>query len=114
MAQRAAEDLGLTEHTMTPEERGVWFEKGLAERGFVGIDNACSLGKCHKDDEHFILVTDGLVIYRNYAAEFFTASEDQAIEERWDWFKFDFIQLDELMKYQEYIKNQELVRKPKK
>ena len=38
-------------------------EQGLAARGFVGIEGMDSMGECHKDEKHFILRTDGLIIY---------------------------------------------------
>lgn len=37
--------------------------EGLGTRGFTGLDQICNMGQCHKDNEHFVLVTDGLVIY---------------------------------------------------
>ena len=45
--------------TMTSEE----LEAGLAARGFTGMEGMDSMGKCHKDEKHFILRTDGLIIY---------------------------------------------------
>lgn len=48
------------EIVMTSEE----LEKGLEERGFVGIEDIDSMGECHKD-QHYILRTDGLIIYSN-------------------------------------------------
>ncbi len=44
---------------MTSEE----LEAGLAARGFTGMEEMDSMGKCHKDGKHFILRTDGLIIY---------------------------------------------------
>lgn len=38
-------------------------EKHLNKMGFVGIDEIYSMGKCHKDNKHYILMTDGLIIY---------------------------------------------------
>ena len=46
---------------MTYEE----LEKGLVDRGFVGIDGVDSMGDCHKDNKHYVLRTDGLIIYSN-------------------------------------------------
>ncbi len=37
--------------------------EGLKARGFVGIDKIDSMGECHKDEKHYVLLTDGLVIY---------------------------------------------------
>lgn len=44
---------------MTSDE----LEAGLAKRGFVGIEGMDSMGECHLGEKHFILRTDGLVIY---------------------------------------------------
>ena len=38
---------------------------GLRDRGFDNIDGICNEGTCNKDDKHFILYTDGLIIYSN-------------------------------------------------
>lgn len=39
---------------------------GLKLRGFVGTDKICNKGGCHNEFNcHFILLTDGLVIYSN-------------------------------------------------
>ncbi len=46
---------------MTYEE----LEKGLADRGFVGINGIDNMGECHKDEKHYVLRTDGLIIYSN-------------------------------------------------
>lgn len=40
-------------------------EEGLKSRGFVGIEGMDSMGECHKDEKHFVLRTDGLIIYSN-------------------------------------------------
>jgi hypothetical protein len=37
----------------------------LANRGFIGINNICSMRHCHKDNKHFLLLTDGIIIYSN-------------------------------------------------
>lgn len=97
MCQRAAEDLEIAYYTMTPKERCEWFDAGLAERGFVGIDNACSRGKCHKDEKHYVLVTDGLIIYSTCYHWDQPSPED--VVERWDWFDFCFDCLDGLMQH---------------
>lgn len=44
---------------MTYEE----LEKGLRDRGFVGISEMCSMGHCHLNEQHYVLLTDGLIIY---------------------------------------------------
>jgi len=40
--------------------------EGLKTRGFQDTEGICNRGHCHKDEMHFILVTDGLVIYSNF------------------------------------------------
>ena len=42
------------------------FINGLKERGFQYTEDVCICGGCHKDEMHFILLTDGLVIYSNF------------------------------------------------
>jgi hypothetical protein len=39
---------------------------GLKKRGFQNTESICSKGHCHFDEKHFILLTDGLVIYSNF------------------------------------------------
>jgi hypothetical protein len=39
---------------------------GLKSRGFSYTEDICNMGGCHKDEMHFILLTDGLVIYSNF------------------------------------------------
>jgi len=41
-------------------------ENGLKLRGFEGVEEISSKGQCSKNDRHFILFTDGLVIYSNF------------------------------------------------
>lgn len=38
-------------------------ETGLKARGFIGIEGINGMGNCHKNEQHYILTTDGLVIY---------------------------------------------------
>ena len=38
-------------------------EDGLRYRGFIGIEGMEYMGKCHKDEQHYILLTDGVVTY---------------------------------------------------
>lgn len=38
-------------------------ENGLKTRGFTGIEGMDSMGECHKNEKHYILRTDGLIIY---------------------------------------------------
>ena len=40
--------------------------EGLKERGFQYTEDICNRGGCHYDEMHFILVTDGLIIYSNF------------------------------------------------
>lgn len=42
------------------------FINGLKSRGFQHIEDVCNMGGCHIDERHFILLTDGLVIYSNF------------------------------------------------
>jgi hypothetical protein len=42
------------------------FIEGLKERGFQYTEDVCNKGGCHIDERHFILLTDGLVIYSNF------------------------------------------------
>lgn len=87
---------------MTYEE----LENGLKERGFTGIEGICNMGDCHKDNKHYILTTDGLVIYSNIP--FWTNEEyypDSLVEvwcmelNEWDTKtkEFSFEELDEIM-----------------
>jgi hypothetical protein len=39
---------------------------GLNKRGFKNTDEICNKGDCNFEEKHFILLTDGLVIYSNY------------------------------------------------
>ena len=41
-------------------------ENGLKIRGFEYTEDICNKGGCHLDERHFILLTDGLVIYSNF------------------------------------------------
>jgi len=79
---------------------------GLKMRGFTGIEEMCSMGRCHKDEKHYILLTDGLVIYSN--VPFWTSVKHlpDGLEEIWCLEKMDeldttpefsFQELDEIM-----------------
>jgi len=60
------------------------FEEGLKQRGFKDIEFVDSTGKCSKDDCHYILLTDGVVIYSsvpNYKNVKYLSGE---ISEWWD------------------------------
>ena len=39
------------------------FIDGLKQRDFVNIDKIDSIGNCNKDEKHYLIYTDGLVIY---------------------------------------------------
>jgi len=82
-------------------------EKGLKDRGFVGIDEFCSMGKCHKDEKHYILITDGLVIYSNIPFHTDIEYHKDSLKEEWcieaDEYcegycrEFNFEELDEIL-----------------
>lgn len=80
-------------------------EAGLKERGFVGIEGIDSMGECHKDELHYILRTDGLVIYSNIPFWTDTEYHEGSMSEIWDQIKdkfteneFTFEKLDKLLK----------------
>ena len=88
---------------MTYEE----LENGLRDRGFVGVDEFCNKGDCHKDEKHFILVTDGLIIYSNMWDYHMCDDDPNGLCEYWcfEWSEcdvlvkeFEWWQLDEIMK----------------
>ncbi len=70
---------------------------GLARRGFGPLDGSeCSRGGCHTPDEkHYILTTDGMLIYST------TYHWDQpvpgSVTKEWYADEFDFAELDALM-----------------
>lgn len=73
-------------------------EEGLLQRGFNGIENIDSMGCCHKDEQHFVLRTDGLIIYSNIPfwndSDYYTNS----VVESWDFEEeFSFEKLDKAM-----------------
>lgn len=80
-------------------------EDGLKHRGFVGIENIDSMRRCNKDDKHFILRTDGLIIYTNYPwthtskSELETRKSNGYKDYRYDWGmeNFSFKELDEII-----------------
>jgi len=67
---------------MTEDE----FIKGLEERGFKGIDGIDSMGQCHIKNRHYLLRTDGLLIYSSIPyhsdAEYYPNKE--VIVEYWE------------------------------
>lgn len=77
-------------------------EAGLLKRGFVGMNNIDSLGRCHKNEIHFVLRTDGLIIYSNFANahmgdEWLEKASFKAYRETWGMEEFTFEKLDEVM-----------------
>ena len=71
-------------------------EAGLAQRGFVGMEGMDSMGQCHKNEQHWILRTDGLIIYTTYP---WTHRKPEAkdFKEYWGMDEFSFDKLDEVM-----------------
>ena len=59
-------------------------EQGLARRGFVGISGMDSMGECHKDEKHFVLRTDGLIIYSDIPFWTDTEYHPGSFYKRWD------------------------------
>ena len=87
---------------MTNEE----FESGLKCRGFIGIEAIDSKGECHVDDKHYILRTDGLIIYSNIPFYNDEKYYPESLVEVWCWEaseydtktkEFSFKELDEIM-----------------
>ena len=79
--------------------------EGLKQRGFVGIEGICNCGDCNKNDRHYILLTDGLVIYSNIAHYRNEKYVKDSLVESWPLEKFSknekefsFEELDEIMK----------------
>ncbi len=80
-------------------------EHGLELRGFIGINNIDSMRHCNKDEKHFILRTDGLVIYTNYPWTHTSRSELESRkingykDYRYEWGMedFSFKELDEII-----------------
>lgn len=82
-------------------------KEGLASRGFVGMNGIDSMGKCHKNEKHYILRTDGLVIYTNWpwTHEAIRHEEElrkykkkeQIYYECWGMDEFSFEKLDEVI-----------------
>lgn len=82
-------------------------ERGLIERGFVGTNKMHDKGECHKNEQHYILLTDGLVIYSNvwdytkyYRYNPHTMYGDKLetiIMEEWPQNEFTFEELDTIL-----------------
>ncbi len=77
-------------------------EEGLKNRGFIGMEGMDSLGKCHKNEKHYILRTDGLIIYSNiwdaHANNDFISKSKDIYNISWDMTEFTFEKLDEVIK----------------
>lgn len=71
------------------------FYSGLEARGFGPLNGKeCDRGGCHTlDEKHYILTTDGLVIYSTHR------DWDNPISHtrEWPWDEFDFSELDATM-----------------
>lgn len=78
---------------MTYEE----LEKGLFDRGFVGIDEIGSCGKCHKDNKHYVLLTDGCVIYSSIPHYRNVRYLPDELDECWSMEEFTWEKFEEVM-----------------
>jgi hypothetical protein len=56
---------------------------GLEARGFVNTEEIHSKGKCHKNERHYILLTDGLVIYSSIPSWTSVKHFPDELEESW-------------------------------
>lgn len=84
----------------------VWqdIEAGLKSRGFSGLESIDSMGECNKDNKHYLLRTDGLIIYSNYPWAHDIISLDKDTKNKmslyyfcWDIGCFNFKELDEII-----------------
>lgn len=71
--------------------------RGLAARGFVGIKGIDSMAKCHKDEKHWILRTDGLIIYTTYPWTHDEPPSKKDFKQYWGMEEFTFASLDEVI-----------------
>ena len=87
------------------------FINGLIERGFVNTEEICGKGNCHKDNKHYILLTDGLIIYSSIpdwtAVQLLVSAGRAAREECWEYSDdeyaknvFSFEKLDKMLALQ--------------
>lgn len=81
-----------------------YFHAGLKARGFVNTEGIDSIGNCHKDGKHYLLLTDGLVIYSSIPgwtnAQFLPGAVVETWEYREDEFSrnlFSFEKLDKII-----------------
>ena len=60
------------------------FKAELIRRGWQGIEGINSMGKCHLNEQHWLLTTDGLIIYSSIP--FYTSVRyfNDEMEECWD------------------------------
>ncbi len=77
-------------------------EAGLIARAFVGTNNIDSIGYCHKDEKHYILRTDGLVIYTTFPDQWrddigLGRAPKGYFEKVWGMEEFNFDELDDIM-----------------
>lgn len=86
-------------------------EQGLQARGFVCISSICNLGMCNKDSRHFVLLTDGLLIYTTYWDAHMSSKDlinlgeylkkknkpNNLYNRDWDMESFNFKELNEVM-----------------
>jgi hypothetical protein len=79
------------------EKRTQGLEQGLKERGFIGVNEIDGCGNCHKDERHYILRTDGLVIYTTYPWAHDSPPSVKDFKQYWDMEDFSFEELDEVM-----------------
>ena len=67
---------------------------GLEARGFQNTSGICGRGKTHLNEHHYVLLTDGLVIYSTKPHY----DDSDCLREDWDANTFTFDKLDELLK----------------
>jgi len=60
------------------------FEKELRRRGWQGIEGMNSMGKCHLNEQHYLLTTDGLIIYSSIPFYNSVQYFPDELEECWD------------------------------
>lgn len=73
--------------------------RGLAERGFGPLDGSeCSRGGCHTSDgKHYILLTDGMLIYSNISDYYQKDDYLDSVVKEWFHDEFLFEELDNLI-----------------
>jgi hypothetical protein len=81
------------------------FTTGLHNRGFININNIDSRGECNKNNRHYILLTDGLVIYSSIPIYSQLKFHKNEYVESWNFCEFTFDKLDIAIKLVDDIKN---------